>query len=114
MHHLDTVESMPDLAVCRIRIQSSAPMSLHPQEPPSTPEETRRIARAACPKGTICLHIADALGAIYKDGQFAALFPRRGQPAEAPGRLALVTVLQYVEGLSDRQGGGGRARTEGA
>jgi transposase len=31
------------------------------------------------------------------------LFPRRGQPAEAPGRLALVTVLQFVEGLSDRQ-----------
>jgi len=44
-----------------------------------------------------------ALGAIYKDDQFAALFPRRGQPAEAPGRLALATVLQYVEGLSDRQ-----------
>ncbi len=55
------------------------------------------------PKGTLCLHIADALGAIYKDDQFAALFPRRGQPAEAPGRLAVATVLQYVEGLSDRQ-----------
>jgi transposase len=78
-------------------------MSLHPQEPPSTPEETCRIARAAFPKGTICLHIADALGAIYKEEQFATLFPRRGQPAEAPGRLALATVLQYVEGLSDRQ-----------
>ena len=25
------------------------------------------------------------------------------KPAEAPGRLALATVLQYVEGLSDRQ-----------
>jgi transposase len=78
-------------------------MSLHPQEPSSAPEETSRIARAAFPKGTLCLHIADALGAIYKDQQFAALFPRRGQPAEAPGRLALATVLQYVEGLSDRQ-----------
>jgi transposase len=78
-------------------------MSLHPEEPPSTPEETSRVARAAFPKGTLCLHIADALGAIYKDGQFIALFPRRGQPAEAPGRLAMATVLQYVEGLSDRQ-----------
>ena len=37
------------------------------------------------------------------DGQFVTLFLRRGQPAEAPGRLALATVLQYVEGLSDRQ-----------
>ena len=78
-------------------------MSLHPQESASAPEETRRVARAAFPKGTLCLHIADALGIIYQDTQFAALFPRRGQPAEAPGRLALATVLQYVEGLSDRQ-----------
>jgi transposase len=27
----------------------------------------------------------------------------RGQPAEAPARLALTTVLQFAEGLSDRQ-----------
>jgi hypothetical protein len=65
-------------------------MSLHPQEPSSAPEETCRIARAAFPKGTLCLHIADALGAIYKDEQFAALLTRRGQPAEAtlgPGHI---------------------------
>ena len=103
MDHFDAVEPMIDLAAWRIRIQSGAPMSLHPQEPPSTPEETSRVARAAFPKGTLCLHIADALGAIYKDGQFTPLFPRRGQPAETPGRLAMATVLQYVEGLSDRQ-----------
>jgi transposase len=42
-------------------------------------------------------------GRPNNDGQFAALFPRRGKPAEAPGRLALATVLQFVEGLSDRQ-----------
>jgi len=53
-------------------------MSLHPQESASAPEETSRIARAAFPKGTLCLHIADALGTIYQDTQFAALFPRRG------------------------------------
>jgi transposase len=76
---------------------------LHPQESPSVHEETHRVACAAFPKGTLCLHIADALGPIHHDGQFVALFPRRGQPAEAPGRLALATVLQYVEGLSDRQ-----------
>ena len=28
--------------------------------------------------------------------------PGRGQPAEAPWRLALITVLQFAEGLSDR------------
>jgi transposase len=78
-------------------------MSLRPQKPLAAPITTRRVARAAFPKGTLCLHIADALGPVYHDEQFVALFPRRGQPAEAPGRLALVTVLQYVEGLSDRQ-----------
>ena len=76
---------------------------LHPQESPSVHEETHRVACAAFPKGTLCLHIADALGPIDHDGQFVTLFLRRGQPAEAPGRLALATVLQYVEGLSDRQ-----------
>jgi len=78
-------------------------MSLHPQNPPTVPEETRRVARAAFPKGTLCLRIADALGPVYQDGQFAALFPRRGQPAEAPGRLALAVVLQFMEDLSDRE-----------
>jgi transposase len=78
-------------------------MSLRPQAPPAVPEETRRVAQAAFPKGTLCLRIADALGPVYQDGQFAALFPRRGQPAAAPGRLALATVLQFVENLSDRE-----------
>ena len=78
-------------------------MSLHPQSEYPIPEETRRIARAAFPKGTLGIRIADALGTVYQDVQFADLFPRRGQPAEAPARLALATVLQFLEGLSDRQ-----------
>src|SRR5215218_3211985 len=78
-------------------------MSLRPQAPPTVPDETRRIARAAFPKGALCLCIADGLGPVYQDSQFAALFPRRGKPAEAPGRLALATVLQFVESLSDRE-----------
>ena len=34
---------------------------------------------------------------------FGALFPTHGQPACPPWRLALVTLLQVAEGLSDRQ-----------
>ena len=49
------------------------------------------------------MQIADHLGALYYDAQFTALFPTRGQPAEAPACLALVTVRQFAEGLSDRQ-----------
>jgi hypothetical protein len=44
-------------------------MSLHPEESPSVPEDTRRVALAAFPNGTPCLHITDALGPIYRDGQ---------------------------------------------
>ena len=49
------------------------------------------------------MQIRDVLGTLYDDDAFADLFPTRGQPAEAPWRLALVTVLQFMEGLSDRQ-----------
>lgn len=45
----------------------------------------------------------DELGELYSDEQFAELFPVRGQPAASPGRLALVTVMQFAEGLTDRQ-----------
>jgi transposase len=78
-------------------------VSLHAQPAFPIPTETERVARAAFPKGTLCLHITDALGAIFWEEQFAALYPKRGQPAEAPARLALVTLLQFVENLSDRQ-----------
>src|SRR3978361_2174379 len=102
-------ESLLELAACRILVRGHH-MSLHPQEPLSIPDETTRVARAAFPKGPLCLRIADEFGSIYTDGQFTALFPRRGKHAEAPGRLALATVLQFVEGLSDRQAAAGGPR----
>ena len=78
-------------------------MSLQPQEIAPVPEETQRIARAAFPKGNIYVRMRDEIGTIYDDPMFAQLFPSRGQPAESPWRLALITVMQFVEGLSDRQ-----------
>jgi transposase len=78
-------------------------MSMRPQEISPVPEETARVARAANPKGNVYMHLRDELGSIYEDQMFVDLFPRRGQPAEAPWRLALVTVMQFMEGLSDRQ-----------
>ena len=78
-------------------------MSLRPQEIAPVPAETVRVARAAFPKGTRYLRLRDELGTIYEDALFAPLFPSHGQPAEAPWRLALITVLQFAEGLPDRQ-----------
>jgi transposase len=78
-------------------------MSLQPQAVPPVPEQTALVARAAFPKGNLYTRLRDELGAIYSDQDFAVLFPRRGQPALSPWRLALVTVFQFVENLSDRQ-----------
>jgi transposase len=78
-------------------------MTLHPQNAFSIPEETRRVARAAYPKGNIAMKMRDSLGTIYQDESFAPLFVHNGRPVEAPWRLALITVLQFMEELSDRQ-----------
>ena len=68
-------------------------MSLQIRSIGEIPEGTVEVARAAFPKGNVYLTLRDELGSIYADEDFARLFPRRGQPAEAPWRLALVTVL---------------------
>jgi transposase len=78
-------------------------MTLHPQAVGPVPEETARVARAACPKGNPYLAMRDLLGPLYEDQHFVALFPPQGQPAFTPWRLALVTIMQFAEGLSDRQ-----------
>ncbi len=43
------------------------------------------------------------LGVFYDDHGFSTLFSLQGQPALAPWRLALITIMQFVEGLTDRQ-----------
>lgn len=78
-------------------------MSLHPQPIPAIPEETIRVAHAVLPKGNVWMQMRDELATLYEDQDFADLFPSRGKRAEAPWRLALVTVMQYGEGLTDRQ-----------
>ena len=87
----------------RLRAGGEEPMSLHLDPLGPVPEETARVARAAFPKGTLYLTLRDELGPLYDDDLFVDLFPSRGQPAEAPWRLALVTVLQFAENLPDRQ-----------
>jgi len=49
------------------------------------------------------MRLRDELGAVFDDTRFAGLFPFRGRPAEAPWRLALVTLFQFAGGLPDRQ-----------
>src|SRR5215831_927817 len=78
-------------------------MSLKPQPVCPVPQETVRVARAAYPKGNIHMQMRDVLGSIYTDEDFADLFPKEGQPALAPWRLALITVMQFVEDRTSQQ-----------
>src|SRR3954454_10768680 len=81
-----------------------SPMSLRLLQPvPPVPDDTARIARAAFPRGNPYLLLRDRLGPVFDDAGFADLYPRRGQPGYRPWRLALVTLLQFREALSDRQ-----------
>jgi transposase len=78
-------------------------MSLHPHVVEPVPEDTARVAHAAFPKGHPYLTFRDALGTIFQDEDFTALFPAWGQPGLPPWRLALVTIMQFRENLADRQ-----------
>lgn len=76
---------------------------LRPQPIEAIPTNTARVATAAFKKGTTVMRLRDAFGTLYNDEDFVSLFPTTGQPALAPWRLALVTVFQFLENLTDRQ-----------
>ncbi len=67
------------------------------------PAKTERVAHAAFPKGNPHIPMRDALGPIYSNPDFPALFHKAGQPAQAPAQLALITIMQFTEGLADTQ-----------
>lgn len=76
---------------------------LKPKRNQEIPELTRFVAKAALPSGSIFMTLRDELGPIFEDEEFSDLYPTIGQPAASPARLAMVTVMQYVENLADRQ-----------
>jgi transposase len=78
-------------------------MSLNPQRNMDIPEETVRLIRIVLPKGNIYTRMRDRLGTCFNDEQFKGMYARVGQPGYSPWRLALVSIIQYMEDLSDRQ-----------
>ena len=80
-------------------------MTWYSESVPPVPETTAAMVKAAFPKGNLYVDLHHEFGAIYHDDLFAHLYTHnRGRRVEiAPWRLALVTVMQYIEGLSDRQ-----------
>ncbi len=82
-------------------------MSLPRADLDSVPEETARVAHAAFPDGNVYLRLRDELGTLFGDELFAAVYAREGRPALHPWRLALVSVMQFMENLSDRHAASG-------
>ncbi|MGW1676306.1 IS1182 family transposase [Saccharopolyspora sp. NPDC002376] len=78
-------------------------MSVQPRGWPEVPEQTGLVARAAFPKGTLAIRVRDELPGLFVDTEFVSAFGVRGKPGISPGQLALVTVLQFAENLTDRQ-----------
>ena len=79
-------------------------MSLRPEPLSPIPDTTAAAVRAAFPKGNLYVDLRTAFGTLYADQLLADLYPPEGRPVEvAPWRLGLVVVMQYIEGLTDRQ-----------
>lgn len=76
---------------------------LHDRSVWEVPEGTAREVRSAMGKNNVYVRLRDELGPLYQDSEFAHLFVWRGRPAESPGLLAMVTIMQFAEGLTDRQ-----------
>ena len=77
-------------------------------QPVAWPEPDPQIAAAIAAKyrgkrpRPLAVQVRDRLGQWLNDEEFAAAFGVRGRPGWSPSRLALVTVLQRVEDLTDR------------
>jgi transposase len=79
-------------------------MSIHPQPIEAIPDETYYVAHAAFPKGkNSIMLIRDHMPELFKDEDFVEMYHHLGQPAYSPWRLALVSVFQFLENLTDRQ-----------
>ena len=78
--------------------------------PYQIPQQTAAVARAAFPKGTLAMRLADSLGVLYEEADFAALYPATGVPEQDPVRLARVECPAIPGGPLGSPGGRCRSR----
>lgn len=81
-------------------------MSVQPQAWPQPDEQVAAAIRAmygGTRQRPLPVRVRDELGELFPDAEFAEAFGTRGKPGWSPGRLAMVTVLQMAQDLTDRQ-----------
>jgi transposase len=79
-------------------------MTLYPPGHSTGAPTTAAAVRAAFPNGNLYMALRVEFGTLYNDHLFTELYPAQGRPVEVPPwRLALVLVMQYIEGLTDSQ-----------
>src|SRR5580704_5843687 len=83
--------------------QDRVVMCVQPRPWPEVPAETVRVAKRAFRRGSLAIRARDELGAWCQDEAFRGVYGVRGAPGISPAQLAMVTVLQFTENLTDRQ-----------
>src|SRR5207237_3961194 len=78
-------------------------VAMQPDPWPEVPDGTAKNAKRAFRKGSVAMRARDELGAWYQDEAFRVTDGTRGAPGISPAQLAMVTVLQFTENLTDRQ-----------
>jgi transposase len=78
-------------------------MSLQVRPVPALPDEIAQVVRQILPSSHALVVVGDRLSDFVSDESFADLYSAEGKPALSPALLAMVTLLQYWEFLSDRQ-----------
>jgi transposase len=73
-----------------------------PEPDPAVAAAVEGIYRSRKRELPLAVAVRDRLGEWLHDADFAAAFGVRGRPGWSPSRLALVTVLQRAENLTDR------------
>jgi transposase len=87
------------------RLQNGHVMSMQPVSWPDPDPVVAAAVEAKYPgkrPRPLAVQVRDRLGEWLHDEDFAAVFGIRGRPGWSPSRLALVTVLQRAENLTDR------------
>ena len=78
-------------------------MSPHASSTTEASSQTAAVATTTFPLANACMQLSDKISIVFGNAQLAVLFSSGGGPVDAPLRLALITLLQFAENLSDRR-----------